>query len=70
ALGELFPRTALPLDERGIPLQLSGEGALEGLHFVGFDVRQPGGLLRTIALQAPRVAQRISARQANGGRHA
>ncbi len=70
ALGELFPRTALPLDERGIPLQLSGEGVLEGLHFVGFDVRQPGGLLRTIALQAPRVAKRISARQANGGRHA
>jgi cation diffusion facilitator CzcD-associated flavoprotein CzcO len=70
ALGELFPHTALPLDERGIPLQVSGEGALEGLHFVGFDVRQPGGLLRTIAQQAPGVADRISMRQVNGGRHA
>ena len=70
ALDGLFPGTKLALDPRGIPAQVSGEGALEGLHFVGFDMRQPGGLLRTIALQAPRVAERISARQANGGRHA
>ena len=30
----------------------------------------PGGLLRTIAQQAPGVADRISMRQVNGGRHA
>ncbi len=73
ALDDLFPYTRLPLDERGIPAEVSGNGALEGLHFVGFDVRQPGGLLRTIAQQAPAVADRISARQVNasgGRRHA
>jgi cation diffusion facilitator CzcD-associated flavoprotein CzcO len=69
-LGPLFPFTALPLDERGLPSQLSGEGALQGLHFVGFDVRQPGGLLRAIARQAPLVAERIAHAQAAGGRHA
>lgn len=66
ALGDLFPDTRLPLDARGMPGEVSGSGALEGLHFVGFDVRQPGGLLRTIAQQAQAVAERISARQARG----
>lgn len=70
ALAELFPCTDLSLDGRGMPAQVSGEGALRGLHFVGFDVRQPGGLLRAIARQAPLVAERISAQQAQGGRHA
>lgn len=70
ALGELFPYTDLALDANGMPVRVSGRGALEGLHFVGFDIRQPGGLLRTIAQQAPGVAERISERQARGGRHA
>jgi NAD(P)H-nitrite reductase large subunit len=71
ALQALFPYTPLPLDERGIPPGVSGEGALQGVYFVGFDVRQPGGLLRTIAQQAERVAERISARQGqdHGGVH-
>ena len=71
ALQELFPYTPLPLDERGIPPGVSGEGALQSVYFVGFDVRQPGGLLRTIAQQAELVAERISARQAQarGGVH-
>lgn len=71
ALQALFPYTPLPLDERGIPPGVSGEGALQGVYFVGFDVRQPGGLLRTIAQQAERVAERISARQGQdrGGVH-
>jgi len=56
----------LPLDERGMPADVSGQGALEGVHFVGFDVLQPGGLLRTIAQQAEAVADRISTRQAQG----
>jgi hypothetical protein len=49
---------------------LSGQGALDGVHFIGFDVRQQG-LLRSIAQQAEAVAQRISTRQAQGrgGRH-
>lgn len=64
ALGELFPYTHLPWDERGMPRQVNGEGVLEGLYFVGFDVRQPGGLLRSIAQQAEQVADRISTRQA------
>jgi cation diffusion facilitator CzcD-associated flavoprotein CzcO len=70
ALPELFPFTPLPLDERGIPTDVSGQGALDGVHFVGFDVRQ-AGLLRSIAQQAEAVAQRISTRQAQGrgGRH-
>ena len=71
ALPELFPFTPLPLDGRGMPAAVSGQGALDGVHFVGFDVRQPGGLLRTIAQQAEAVAQHISARQSQGrgGRH-
>ncbi|WP_159590236.1 flavin-containing monooxygenase [Hydrogenophaga sp. BPS33] len=68
ALPALFPYTALPLDERGMPPQAIGEGALDGLYFVGFDVRQPGGLLRSIAQQAERVAERISLRQAQAPR--
>ena len=56
----LFPNHPLPLDERGLPTVLHGEGALAGLHFVGYDIRQPGGLLRTIAMQAERVAGRIA----------
>lgn len=70
ALPELFPFTPLPLDERGIPTDVSGQGALDGVHFVGFDVRQ-AGLLRSIAQQAEVVAERISTRQAQGrgGRH-
>jgi cation diffusion facilitator CzcD-associated flavoprotein CzcO len=56
----LFPNHPLPLDERGLPTVLHGEGLLDGLHFVGFDIRQPGGLLRTIAMQAERVAERLA----------
>src|SRR5690606_8054288 len=60
-LQSLFPDLPLPLDSRGLPTVLHGEGGLEGLHFVGYDIRQPGGLLRTIATQAERVAGRIAA---------
>ena len=56
----LFPNHPLPLDERGLPTVLHGEGALAGLHFVGYDIRQPGGLLRTIAMQAREVASAIA----------
>lgn len=64
ALAPLFPQLALPLDARGLPVPVHGEGALDGLHFVGFDIRQPGGLLRTIAQQAEQVAARIASQVA------
>jgi cation diffusion facilitator CzcD-associated flavoprotein CzcO len=59
ALRELFPRTPLPLDTRGMPPATVGEGALAGVYFVGFDVRQPGGLLRSIGPQARAVAEHV-----------
>jgi cation diffusion facilitator CzcD-associated flavoprotein CzcO len=60
ALQSLWPAVPLPLDERGLPTVLHGRGDLDGVHFVGFDLRQPGGLLRTIAQQATRVAERVA----------
>ena len=60
ALNDLFPATPLPLDARGMPTEVVGQGALAGVYFVGFDVRQPGGLLRAIAAQAQRVADHIA----------
>ena len=55
----LFPGVALPVDEHGLPRDVVGAGALAGIYFVGFDIRQPGGLLRAIATQALVVAERI-----------
>ena len=56
----LFPETPVPLDSTGMPLEVIGSGALSGVSFVGFDIRQPGGLLRAIAAQGNRVAQHIA----------
>ena len=56
----LFPETAIPVDRNGLPTLLAGVGALSGLYFVGFDTRQPGGLLRTIGEQAEAVAAAIA----------
>ena len=55
----LFPGIAVPVDANGLPRQLAGEGPLAGIYFVGFDTRQPGGLLRAIAAEARAVAGRI-----------
>lgn len=60
ALQDFFPDTPLPLDERGMPPAVRGEGVCAGLWFVGYDVRQPGGLLRTIAGQATAAAQQVA----------
>jgi len=57
----LFPGCTVPVDDSGLPTQLAGAGALDGVFFVGFDVRQAGGLLRTIARQALLVAEQIGA---------
>jgi cation diffusion facilitator CzcD-associated flavoprotein CzcO len=56
----LFPHARVPLDERELPRDPIGSGALAGVYFVGFDIRQPGGLLRTIGLQAQQVAGAIA----------
>jgi cation diffusion facilitator CzcD-associated flavoprotein CzcO len=58
---QLFPRAHVPLDERELPRDVIGTGELAGLYFVGFDLRQPGGLLRTIGQQAQQVAAAIAA---------
>ncbi len=55
----LFPGIVVPVDASGLPTQLAGEGALAGVYFVGFDTRQPGGLLRTIGLQARALARLV-----------
>jgi cation diffusion facilitator CzcD-associated flavoprotein CzcO len=59
-LERLFPQTPLALDDRGLPRETCGTGPLRGVYFVGFDIRQPGGLLQTIAAQAIRVANAIA----------
>ncbi|MEO8079210.1 MAG: NAD(P)/FAD-dependent oxidoreductase [Caldimonas sp.] len=60
-IAELFPDAAVSLDAGGLPRQVVGEGALAGVYFVGFDTRQPGGLLRTIGQQAVAVAASLCA---------
>jgi cation diffusion facilitator CzcD-associated flavoprotein CzcO len=57
----LFPHAEVPLDERELPRDVIGSGGLAGVYFVGFDIRQPGGLLRTIGLQAQQAAAAIAA---------
>ncbi len=59
-IAALFPQSAVPLDENGLPNQPVGRGALAGAYFVGFDMRQPG-TLRTIAGEAGIVANAIGA---------
>lgn len=59
-LQALAPGVDLGLDARGLPREAIGQGARAGLHFTGFDLRQPGGLLRTIAQQAQAVASSIA----------
>jgi cation diffusion facilitator CzcD-associated flavoprotein CzcO len=66
-VASLFPRSEVPVDASGLPTQLAGTGELEGVYFVGFDLRQAGGLLRTIAQQAVAVAKLIGATPANAG---
>ena len=58
----LFPQTPVPLDRSGMPADVVGRDELDGAYFVGFDLRQPGGLLRTIGLQAQQVAAEIAQR--------
>src|SRR5690606_32686168 len=64
AVQAMFPATRLPVDTGGLPLETVGRGERAGLAFVGFDIRQAGGLLRTIAAQAEEIAQALAARRA------
>ena len=59
-IDRLFPGPKPALDTNGMPLDVAGTGALTGVYFVGFDIRQPGGLLRAIAAQAEQVALAIA----------
>jgi cation diffusion facilitator CzcD-associated flavoprotein CzcO len=60
-IAALFPKNNVPIDDSGLPTEAIGRGALAGAYFVGFDTRQPGGLLRTIAQQSSVVAAAIGA---------
>ncbi len=60
-IDQLFPGPKPGLDANGMPTDVEGRGALAGVYFVGFDIRQPGGLLRAIAAQARQVAQALAA---------
>jgi len=59
AIQALFPAARVPLGLKGMPAGVIGEGELRGVYFVGFDVTQSGGMLRSIALQAHEVAAAI-----------
>lgn len=59
-LQALVPGVDLGLDERGLPREAVGRAVRAGLHFIGFDLRQPGGLLRTIGQQAQQVALAVA----------
>jgi indole-3-pyruvate monooxygenase len=58
-LNKLFPNHPVAVDFNGMPGDISGTGLNEGIHFVGFNIRAPGGLLRTIGVQARTVAGAI-----------
>jgi len=61
---QLFRDVEVPVDDKGLPRATIATGDLQGVFFVGFDVRQPGGLLRTIGLQAQEVARAVRAARA------
>jgi cation diffusion facilitator CzcD-associated flavoprotein CzcO len=62
AAGQLFAGMQVDVDHKGLPREMVGQQALDGAFFVGFDVRQAGGLLRTIGLQSQEVARAIERR--------
>lgn len=66
-VSSLFPGISVPLGVKDMPAPLTGTGALDGVYFVGFDVQQGGGMLRSIALQATEIADAIGTRIAKPG---
>ncbi len=73
AMDELLADADGLLDSRGLP-PLVGTSMHEGLYFLGFNAYAAGGLLRTIRLDAPKVAAVVASRyrdapvQAHGSR--
>lgn len=61
----LFPQETVPVDGKGLPACVVGTGPLAGIYFAGYDIRQPGGLLRTIGQQAIQIEAEISAARAS-----
>lgn len=66
-VASLFPGISVPLGVKDMPAPVMGTGALDGVFFVGFDVQQGGGMLRSIAMQATEVAEVIGARIETAG---
>jgi len=60
-LPALVPAATSLLDDRGYPQALWGTGRLEGLYFLGFNPYDAGGVLRTIRLDAVRIAEHLAA---------
>jgi cation diffusion facilitator CzcD-associated flavoprotein CzcO len=59
-VARLFPELQVPTRDKGLPTVITGTGELDGVYFVGYDIRQPGGVLRTIAQQAVKVSDEIA----------
>ena len=57
----MFPQNQVDVDRHGLRTAVVGSGAPAGVHVVGFDTCQPGGLLLTIGRQAKLVADAIGA---------
>lgn len=60
-VASLFPQAQVPVDDKGLPTAVAGTGPLSGVYFVGYDIRTPGGLLRSIGQQAMQVARDVAA---------
>jgi cation diffusion facilitator CzcD-associated flavoprotein CzcO len=58
-IARLFPKETLAVDDKGLPSEVVGSGRFAGIYFVGYDIRQGGGLLRCIGQQAVQVADAI-----------
>ena len=65
AIDRLLPGVRDLLDTRGLP-PLAGAGANDGLFFLGFSAYAAGGLLRSIRLDAPRIAASVASRHHGG----
>jgi cation diffusion facilitator CzcD-associated flavoprotein CzcO len=59
-VASLFQPVPVPVDDKGLPTCVCGTGELADVYFVGYDIRQPGGVLRSIAQQAVQVARDIA----------
>ncbi|TFZ07500.1 NAD(P)/FAD-dependent oxidoreductase [Ramlibacter henchirensis] len=63
-VARLFPQAQVPVRDKGLPAEIAGTGPFAGVYFVGYDLRQTGGLLRSIGKQALQVAESVVERVA------